>query len=511
MPATALTAATLGIDAYLVHVEVDTDRQLPSFTVVGLPDNAVRESRERVMAAIRNAGYQWPRRRVTVNLAPADIRKEGSAFDLAIAVGILVASRQIRSDSLQDFVLLGELSLDGSLRPVHGMLSMATDMGAQGIYGMIVPQANAREAAIASGPVIYGVANLAEAVEVLEGGVRIPPHVVDAAEVFGHRPSVDLDFADVRGQEHAKRALEVSAAGGHNILMIGPPGSGKTMLARRVPGILADLTLHEALATTKIHSVAGILPSHEALVSQRPFRSPHHTISDAGLIGGGSYPRPGEVSLAHHGVLFLDELPEFRKHVIEALRQPLEDHRITIARAAISLTYPTRFMLVAAMNPCPCGYFGDRRHDCVCSPLIIQRYRARVSGPLMDRLDIHVEVPAVAYDDLTGGDLGEPSDAIRERVERARAAQLKRFEGQPDRFCNAHMQTRDQRRYCRVDTRAEELLKLAVTRLGLSARAYHRILKVARTIADLEGADAIDGHHIGEAVQYRALDHSTCE
>jgi len=511
MPATALAAATLGIDAYLIHVEVDTGRQLPTFTVVGLPDNAVRESRERVMAAIRNAGFQWPRRRVTVNLAPADIRKEGSAFDLAIAVGILVASGQLRSASLKDFVLLGELSLDGSLRPVHGMLSMATDMGTQGIYGMIVPQVNAREAAIANGPVIYGITNLSEAVEVLEGSVRIPPHVVDAADILDHRPTVDLDFADVRGQEHAKRALEVAAAGGHNILMIGPPGSGKTMLARRVPGILANLTLEEALATTKIHSVAGVLPSHQALVAQRPFRAPHHTISDAGLIGGGSYPRPGEVSLAHHGVLFLDELPEFRKHVIEALRQPLEDHRITIARAAISLTYPTRFMLVAAMNPCPCGYFGDRRHDCVCSPLIIQRYRARVSGPLLDRLDIHVEVPPVAYDDLTGGGVGEPSDAIRERVERARAAQLARFQGQPDRFCNAHMQIRDQRRYCRVDARAEELLKMAVTRLGLSARAYHRILKVARTIADLEGAEAIDGRHIGEAVQYRALDHATIE
>ncbi|MFC1526588.1 YifB family Mg chelatase-like AAA ATPase [Candidatus Latescibacterota bacterium] len=506
MPATVLSAATLGIDAYLVHVEVDTDRQLPSFTVVGLPDNAVRESRERVMAAVRNAGFEWPRRRVTVNLAPANVRKEGSAFDLPIAVGILVASGQIRSDGLRDFVLLGELSLDGSLRPVRGGLSMATDMGAQGVYGLVLPRANAREAAMADGPVVYGVDTLAEAVEILEGSARIRPHVVDVAEVFHQHNGHDVDFADVRGQEQAKRALEVAAAGGHNLLMIGPPGSGKTMLARRVPTILTDLTLAEALATTKIHSVAGVLPSGEALVARRPFRAPHHTISDAGLIGGGSYPRPGEVSLAHYGVLFLDELPEFRKHVVEALRQPLEDHQITIGRAAVTLTYPARFMLVAAMNPCPCGYCGDPRHDCTCSPTMVQRYRARISGPLTDRLDIQVEVPGVAYEELAGGPAGETSASIRERVARARTVQIERFEGDAELFCNAHMEARDICRHCRIDGDAEELLKTAVMRLSLSARAYHRILKLARTIADLDESATIRDPHIGEAIQYRTLD-----
>jgi len=506
MPATVLSAATRGIDAYLVHVEVDTDRQLPSFNLVGLPDSAVRESRERVMAAVRNAGYQWPRRRVTVNLAPADVRKEGSAFDLPMAVGVLVASGQLQSDCLDDFVLLGELSLDGSLRPVRGALSMATDMGARGTYGLILPAANGREAALANGPVVYGVASLAEAVEVLRGSVRLAPHVVDPGEVLtGTRPH-DVDLADVRGQEHAKRALEVAAAGGHNLLLIGPPGSGKTMLARRVPTILADLSLEEALATTKIHSVAGVLPAGEAVVSRRPFRAPHHTVSDAGLIGGGSYPRPGEVSLAHHGVLFLDELPEFRRHVLEALRQPLEDHCITIGRAAVTLTYPARFMLVGAMNPCPCGHLGDPGRECTCTEAMVQRYRTRLSGPLLDRMDLHVEVPPVGYGDLAGAAPGEPSAAVRERVAAARQVQLDRFEGRDDLYCNAHMQARDLPRHCAVSGRAAGLLKRAVTQLALSARAYHRILKVARTVADLAGQTEIAAAHVAEAVQYRTLD-----
>ena len=506
MPSTVLSAATFGIDAYLVHVEVDTDRQLPTFTVVGLPDNAVRESRERVMAAIRNSGFEWPRRRVTVNLAPADVRKAGSAFDLPIAVGILVASGQIRAPTLADFALLGELSLDGSLRPVHGVLSVATDMDACGIFSMIVPTSNAPEAAMADGPVVYGVADLSEAVEVLKGSVRICPTVADADKMFNRQCVNWGDFSDVRGQEHAKRAIEIAAAGAHNILMIGPPGSGKTMLARRVPTILAPLSLAEALATTKIHSVAGLLPPGQAVISGRPFRAPHHTISDAGLIGGGSYPRPGEASLAHHGVLFLDELPEFKKHVIEALRQPLEDHTITIGRASVTLTYPARFMLIAAMNPCPCGYFSDPRHECTCSPPAVQRYRARISGPLLDRLDIHIEVPAVGYEDLTDRRGGESSGAIRERVELARTLQARRFSEQDDRFCNGHMSSREIRVHCQVAGKGEELLEVAITRLGLSARAYDRILKVGRTIADLDGAEVIQAQHIGEAIQYRSLD-----
>ena len=505
MPSTVLSAATLGIDAYPVHVEVDTDRSLPTFTVVGLPDSAVRESKERVLAAIKNAGYQWPRRKVTINLAPADRKKEGSAFDLPIAVGVLAASRQIKPLGLAEFALLGELSLNGSVRPVHGMLSMATSLHQQGLYGMIVPTQNAREAAIANGPLVYGVSSLSEALSILTGDARQRPYELNVDEVFRSNANYGVDFADVRGQDHAKRALEVAASGGHNLLMVGPPGSGKTMLARRLPTILPAPTLQEALATTKIHSVAGVLPPGQALVATRPFRAPHHTVSDAGLIGGGAYPRPGEVSLSHHGVLFLDELPEFRRNVVEALRQPLEDHAVTITRAQIAIAYPADFTLVAAMNPCPCGYLSDSRRTCTCSPAAIRRYRARVSGPLLDRIDIHIEVPALAYDDLANKQSGEDSAHIRQRVNAARQRQLDRFAG--ELFCNAQMNTRHIRHHCSLDAAGQALLEKAMARLGLSARAYDRILKVARTIADLADAP-IQSQHLAEAIQYRALDRS---
>ena len=505
MPSTVLSAATLGIDAYPVHVEVDTDRSLPTFTVVGLPDSAVRESKERVLAAIKNAGYQWPRRKVTINLAPADRKKEGSAFDLPIAVGVLAASRQIKPLGLAEFALLGELSLNGSVRPVHGMLSMATSLHQQGLYGMIVPTQNAREAAIANGPLVYGVSSLSEALAILTGDARQRPYELNVEEVFRSNANYGVDFADVRGQDHAKRALEVAASGGHNLLMVGPPGSGKTMLARRLPTILPAPTLQEALATTKIHSVAGVLSPGQALVATRPFRAPHHTVSDAGLIGGGAYPRPGEVSLSHHGVLFLDELPEFRRNVVEALRQPLEDHAVTITRAQIAIAYPADFTLVAAMNPCPCGYLSDARRTCTCSPAAIRRYRARVSGPLLDRIDIHIEVPALAYDDLANKQSGEDSAQIRQRVNAARQRQLDRFAG--ELFCNAQMNTRHIRHHCSLDAAGQALLEKAMARLGLSARAYDRILKVARTIADLADAP-IQSQHLAEAIQYRALDRS---
>ena len=506
MYAKVKSAALYGIEGYIVDVEVDIQYKLPAFSVVGLPEGAVRESRERVTSAIKNAGYPFPQGKVTINLAPADIRKEGSHFDLPMAISILVATGYVVPTDLEDFVIVGELGLDGSVAEARGVLPMAIAARDEGIRNMIVPRPNAREAAVV-GVNVYPVEKLSDVIEVLEGKSPISPYSLNIREIFEMEVGKScVDFSEVRGQEHAKRALEIAAAGGHNLLMIGPPGSGKTMLARRFPTILPPMTLEEALETTKIHSVAGILPPDTALITERPFRSPHHTISDAGLIGGGAYPRPGEVSLAHNGVLFLDELPEFRRNVLEVLRQPLEDGVVTISRAAMSLTFPARFTLVAAMNPCPCGYYGDPYHECTCTLTQVKNYRAKISGPLLDRIDMHIEVPSVPLDKLAGEPTGEKSGEIRARVIEARLIQQHRFRGIKGVYANAHMTTRLIRKFCKLTPEGEEILKKAITRLGLSARAYDRVLKLARTIADLEGSEEIQTHHIAEAVQYRSLD-----
>jgi magnesium chelatase family protein len=502
-----LSASIIGIDAHIVEVEVDiTSRGLPHFSMVGLPDTAVKESKDRVRAALKNVGFHFPLKQITVNLAPADLKKEGSSFDLPIAVGIIEAEGVLETAAADGFLFTGELSLNGEIKPVRGTLSMAMRARELGLKGIILPDENAPEAAVVRGIPVFGVKSLPEVIGFFTDGNLRKPFDIDVHKAMQENSVYDEDFIEVKGQEHAKRAFEVAAAGGHNILMIGPPGSGKTMLAKRLPTILPGMTFDEALETTKIHSVAGFLRDGQSLLAVRPFRSPHHTISDVALIGGGQIPKPGEVSLAHNGLLFLDELPEFKRNVLEVLRQPLENGEVTVSRAVASITYPASFMLVSAMNPCPCGYFGDNRHQCTCTPGQIHRYRHKVSGPLLDRIDIHIEVPAVPYKELSNEHSGERSEEIRKRVVAARDMQLERFKNDKKIYSNGQMKTRHIKKYCKLHSDAQSLLDTAMQKLGLSARAYTRILKLSRTIADLEASEDIQSHHISEAIQYRTLD-----
>ena len=501
-----VTSSTLiGVDSYPVEVEIDVSSGLPQFSTVGLPDAVVRESKDRIKAAVKNSGYRFPPTHVTVNLAPADIKKEGAGFDLPIAVGILATEGLVEPDRCREYLLIGELSLDGAVRRIYGALSAAFQAREMGMKGIIVPRENAMEAGMVENLEVIPVESLSDVVEFLGGRKLIEPVRVDAGELFRSSLQYPFDFSEIHGQEQAKRSLEVAAGGGHNVIMIGPPGSGKTMLAQRLPSILPDLSFQEAIETTKVYSVAGLLDKKGGIIAARPFRSPHHTISDAGLIGGGHLPRPGEISLSHHGVLFLDELPEYRKNALEALRQPLEEGRVTITRAAMTATYPSRFMLVAAMNPCPCGHYGDARKACRCTPQQIRQYQARISGPLLDRIDIHIEVPAVRYRDIRGKGGSESSAAIKGRIDAARRRQKERFRTE-ETFCNARMSDKQIRKHCVIDEDCQRLLEMAMDKLGLSARGYSRILKVSRTIADLEGAERIHASHVAEAIQYRNLD-----
>lgn len=506
MLAKVYSAAVYGVDACEIEIEVNASAGNPVIVVVGLPDTAVKESKDRVTTAVANSGYRWPKGRTTINLAPADIRKEGPSFDLPIALAMIAASERIDLPDFDQYCFVGELALDGGVRNVNGVLPVAIEAKRRGKKAIVVPEGNAREAAIVEGITTYGVSNLRQAFEFLRGEEALKPTV--AEPWIEERQEYEVDFADVRGQHAAKRAVEVAVAGGHNLLMIGPPGSGKSMLAKRIPTIMPPMTFDEAIETTKIHSICGYLAPKRSFLSLRPFRSPHHTISDAGLLGGGTNPSPGEVTLAHHGVLFLDELPEFKRSTLEVLRQPLEDSKVTISRASGSMTYPAEFVLIAALNPCPCGYFGDLKRECRCSAVQVQRYRQRISGPLLDRIDIHVEVPAVPFKDLTGTQAGESSGTIRERILAARAIQQDRLAGSGAIRCNARMTSKQIKAHCALDDDCRELLRMAMHELNLSARAHDRILKVARTIADLEAAPSIDAAHLSEAIQYRTLDRS---